>query len=342
MAGTPLQDRLHDCTDPARRGEAMATAAEAVRSGKVVVIPTDTVYGVGADAFDVVAVAMVLAAKHRGREMPPPVLVPSPRTVDGLAVDVPMYAKILMRQFWPGPLTVVLRAQPSLQWDLGETNGTVALRMPDDDVALTLLAEVGPMAVTSANLTGRPAATTGQEALDQLGGAVAAYLDDGPRTGGLPSTIVDCTGEEPVLLRLGALSAEELRGVLGTTVLHEPGGPAQQAGPGAAGADAADAGQDGAHGMDGPGQDHGDGPDRDPGQDDGPGQDRGDGPDRDPGQDDGPGQDDVDGPDHDPGQDDSLGQDTEGGPDDGGARLVGGLQASGVVVPAGSVRTLAP
>ncbi|SOC52799.1 L-threonylcarbamoyladenylate synthase [Ornithinimicrobium cerasi] len=221
MAGSPLQDRLLDCTDPARRGEAMTRAAEAVGAGKVVVLPTDTVYGVGADAFDVVAVAMVLAAKHRGREMPPPVLVPSPRTVDGLAIDVPMYAKILMRQFWPGPLTVVLRAQPSLRWDLGETNGTVALRMPDDDVALTLLTEVGPMAVTSANLTGQPAATTGQEALDQLGGAVAVYLDDGPRSGGLPSTIVDCTGEEPVLLRVGALSPEEIRGVLGTTVLHD-------------------------------------------------------------------------------------------------------------------------
>lgn len=215
------QDRLLDCTDPQSRSEAIERAAAAVREGKVVVLPTDTVYGVGADAFDVVAVAMVLAAKHRGRDMPPPVLVPSPRTVDGLAVDVPMYARILMRQFWPGPLTVVVRAQPSLQWDLGETNGTVALRMPDDQVALDLLAEVGPMAVTSANVTGQPAATTGQEALDQLGGAVTVYLEDGPRTGGLPSTIVDCTGAEPVILRLGALSAEQLREVLGTTTLHD-------------------------------------------------------------------------------------------------------------------------
>lgn len=220
-AAPSLQDRLVDCTDPQARSAALERAAEAVREGKVVVLPTDTVYGVGADAFDVVAVAMVLAAKHRGRDMPPPVLVPNPRTVDGLASDVPMYAKILMRQFWPGPLTVVVRAQPSLQWDLGETNGTVALRMPDDEVALGLLAEVGPLAVTSANLTGRPAATTGREALDQLGGAVAVYLEDGPRTGGLPSTIVDCTGEEPVVLRLGALSAEQLRQVLGTTTLHD-------------------------------------------------------------------------------------------------------------------------
>ncbi|GGK59868.1 L-threonylcarbamoyladenylate synthase [Ornithinimicrobium pekingense] len=216
-----LQDRLLDCTDPQARPAALERAATAVREGRVVVLPTDTVYGVGADAFDVVAVAMVLAAKHRGRDMPPPVLVPNPRTVDGLAVDVPMYAKILMRQFWPGPLTVVVRAQPSLHWDLGETNGTVALRMPDDEVALALLSEVGPMAVTSANVTGQPAATTGQEALDQLGGAVSVYLEDGPRTGGLPSTIVDCTGQEPVVLRLGALSADRLREVLGTTMLHD-------------------------------------------------------------------------------------------------------------------------
>ena len=279
MAGTPLQDRLLDCTDPATREAALAQAAEAVRAGRVVVLPTDTVYGVGADAFDVVAVAMVLAAKHRGREMPPPVLVPNPRTVDGLADGVPMYAKILMRQFWPGPLTLVLRAQPSLQWDLGETNGTVALRMPDDDVALTLLAEVGPMAVTSANLTGQPAATTGQEALDQLGGAVAVYLEDGPRTGGAPSTILDCTGDEPVVLRLGALSAEEIRGVLGTTVLHDapPTEVEERA--------------DGANDAENP-------------------------------------------------------QDTEPvaeeAGEDVGARLVGGVQPSGIVVPAGAFRTVQP
>lgn len=242
MPTPPLTERLLDCTDPAAREAALEQAAAVVREGKVVVVPTDTVYGVGADAFDVVAVAMVLAAKHRGREMPPPVLVPSPRTVDGLATDVPMYARILMRHFWPGPLTLVLRAQASLQWDLGETNGTVALRMPDDEVTLSLLSEVGPMAVTSANLTGRPAATTAQEALDQLGGAVAAYLDDGPRTGGAPSTILDCTGEEPVVLRVGALVPDDIRAVLGTTTLHDerpepapdevPPGPAADAEPG--------------------------------------------------------------------------------------------------------------
>ncbi|WP_153396671.1 L-threonylcarbamoyladenylate synthase [Ornithinicoccus halotolerans] len=219
----PATGRVLDCTDPQQREEALREAAEEVRAGRVVVLPTDTVYGVGADAFDVVAVAMVLAAKHRGREMPPPVLVPSARTVDGLAVDVPMYAKILMRRFWPGGLTLVLRAQPSLSWDLGETNGTVAVRMPDDEVALALLSDVGPMAVTSANVTGNPAATTAQEALEQLGGAVSVYLDGGPRSGGVASTIVDCTKAEPEILRPGAVGSEQLREVLGATTLHDAG-----------------------------------------------------------------------------------------------------------------------
>lgn len=210
-----------DATDAQTRAAALEQAAALVRQGKVVVLPTDTVYGVGADAFDVVAVAMVLAAKHRGREMPPPVLVGSAATVEGLATNVPMYARILMRQFWPGALTLVLAAQPSLTWDLGETNGTVAVRMPDDEIALELLSAVGPMAVTSANVTGSPPATTAQEARDQLGGAVSLYLDGGPRTGSAASTILDCTAAEPVVLRHGAISADRLREVLGVTVLHD-------------------------------------------------------------------------------------------------------------------------
>ena len=142
---------VYDCTTESGRAEGVAKAVEAVRDGKVVVLPTDTVYGVGADAFSEDAVAAVLAAKGRGRDMPPPVLVPNVRTVDGLATDVPAWARDLIKEFWPGPLTLVFRAQTSLMWDLGETNGTVALRMPQDEIALELLGEVGPMAVTSAN-----------------------------------------------------------------------------------------------------------------------------------------------------------------------------------------------
>lgn len=221
-----------DVRDPQTRAEAIGQAAEVVRSGQVVVLPTDTVYGVGCDAFDQVAVAMVLAAKHRGRAMPPPVLVANPRTVDGLATSVPMYARILMRRFWPGGLTLVLQAQPSLSWDLGETHGTVALRMPDDEIALALLTEVGPMAVTSANMTGQPTATTAQDAQDQLGGAVSLYLDGGERAGSAASTIVDCTGETPVLLRAGAVEVAAMREVLGTTELRVPAEePDEQPGP---------------------------------------------------------------------------------------------------------------
>lgn len=202
-----------DCTSDDARTDAVAWAAEAVRGGRLVVLPTDTVYGVGADAFDPDAVAALLAAKGRGREMPPPVLVPNLRTVDGLAADVPDYARRLMAEFWPGPLTLVLRAQASLMWDLGETNGTVGLRMPDDPVALALLEQTGPMAVTSANTTGQPAATTILQAAAMLGPAVDVYLDAGPSRGGLASTIVDCTGTEPVVLRQGGVGEDDVRRV---------------------------------------------------------------------------------------------------------------------------------
>ena len=197
------------------REESVTTTVDAVRRGEVVVIPTDTVYGIGADAFDPEAVAAVLSAKGRGREMPPPVLVPDVRTVDGLARAVPEWARRLVDQLWPGPLTLVLWAQPSLHWDLGDTGGTVALRMPDDEIALEVLRETGPMAVTSANRTGEPAATTVTDAAVQLGPAVSVYLDGGPRATQEPSTIIDCTGEHPVVLRQGAVGRERLEEILG-------------------------------------------------------------------------------------------------------------------------------
>ncbi len=206
---------VFDCTTEEGQAQGVTAAAEAVRRGELVVLPTDTVYGLGVDAFTPEAVTAVLAAKGRGREMPPPVLVPSARTVDGLATSVPAYARDLIKAFWPGPLTLVLLAQSSLMWDLGETNGTVALRMPKNATALKLLAEVGPMAVTSANVSGQPPARTILDAAAQLGSAVSVYLDAGPSAGGMPSTILDCTGEAPVILRAGTISAGELQQVLG-------------------------------------------------------------------------------------------------------------------------------
>ena len=201
---------VFDCTTPDGLAAGIEAASRAIQAGEVVVLPTDTVYGIGCDAFNAAAVAAVLAAKGRGREMPPPVLVPNLRTVDGLARGVPAYVRHLIDAFWPGPLTLVLEAQPSLTWDLGETNGTVALRMPDHEVALALLGQAGPMAVTSANLTGSPPALTAAEAQAQLGAAVAVYLDGGPASGGAASTILDCTGGAPLTLREGALTRLEV------------------------------------------------------------------------------------------------------------------------------------
>ena len=208
-----------DCTNEQGLAEGIAAAAEAIRRGEVVVLPTDTVYGLGVDAFAAEAVAKVLSAKGRGRDMPLPVLVPNQQTVDGLAADVPAYARDLIGAFWPGPLTLVLHAQSSLMWDLGETNGTVALRMPRNDAALRLLAEVGPMAVTSANISGQPPAATILDAAAQLGSAVSVYLETGPSGGGLASTILDCTHQVPVILRAGAVSAGQIQEVLGDVEL---------------------------------------------------------------------------------------------------------------------------
>ena len=208
-----------DCTTEEGRAQGLAAAVAALRGGELVVLPTDTVYGLGADAFAPDAVAAILAAKGRGREMPPPVLIPSVQTLDGLATHIPVYARDLIRAFWPGPLTLVFVAQSSLMWDLGETNGTVAVRMPKDDIALKLLDVIGPMAVTSANVSGQTPAKTILEAQAQLGSAVSVYLDAGPCSDSLPSTMLDCTGDAPVILRAGAVSVGRVQEVLGEVEL---------------------------------------------------------------------------------------------------------------------------
>lgn len=204
------------CFDPATWGPSVDAAVHAVSRGEVIVLPTDTVYGVGADAFQPEAVARVLAAKGRGRHMPPPVLMPDVRTVDGLARDVPAPARTLMEACWPGALTVIVHAQPSLAWDLGETHGTVALRVPDHAAALALLARTGPLAVTSANKTGQPAATSAEDAKGQLGAAVSVYLDGGDSQLGTASTIVDATGERLVIVRDGGIARADLEALVGT------------------------------------------------------------------------------------------------------------------------------
>ena len=201
---------IHDCTSEPGRTEGLEAAAEALGRGDLVVIATDTVYGIAADAFDPDAVAALLAAKGRDRTSPPPVLIGAPAALDGLASAVPQAGRDLAAAFWPGALTLVCTEQPSLRWDLGDTFGTVALRMPDHPLVLELLTRTGPLAVSSANRTGRPPAQTAAEARDQLGDAVAVYLESGPNTDPVPSSIVDVTGERPVLLREGALSWSDL------------------------------------------------------------------------------------------------------------------------------------
>lgn len=201
--------------DPATWGPSLDAAVHAVSRGEVIVLPTDTVYGVGADAFSPDAVARLLAAKGRDRQTPPPVLIPSVRTVDGLARDVSVAARALMDSFWPGPLTVIVHAQPSLAWDLGDTRGTVALRVPDHGAALALLARTGPLAVTSANLTGKAAATSAEDAREQLGAAVSVYLDAGDSPLGVASTIIDATGPALRVVRDGGVSWDKLVEVVG-------------------------------------------------------------------------------------------------------------------------------
>jgi L-threonylcarbamoyladenylate synthase len=213
----------YDCTSDDQRALGLEHAQRAISEKKCVVFPTDTVYGIAADAFSPQAVTMLLVSKGRSRTMPPPVLIPRLNALDGLATDVSADARRLAEAFWPGGLTLILHAQPSLDWDLGETKGTVALRMPSDEIAQELLTLTGPLAVSSANRTGQAPAQTAVEARAQLAESVEVYLEGGFRplagTDAVPSTIVDATGPRLRVVRNGAVTLEQLRehvpGVLG-------------------------------------------------------------------------------------------------------------------------------
>jgi L-threonylcarbamoyladenylate synthase len=221
---------LYDCSVDSELLAGMRLARTAVGRGELVVLPTDTVYGVGADAFDASAVQRLLDAKGRGRQSPPPVLIKGLDTLAALTASVPDVVRPLLDEFWPGPLTVIFRAQPSLTWDLGETRGTVALRMPSHPLALELLEETGPLAVSSANLTGRPAATTAEEARGMLGDSVSVYLEAGVVGDGYErrpgantgSTIVDATAADDGVLRIvrhGVLADTEITRVVGVDAI---------------------------------------------------------------------------------------------------------------------------
>nr|WP_314843302.1 L-threonylcarbamoyladenylate synthase [uncultured Microbacterium sp.] len=228
---------IFDCGDEGQLLAGMRHARQAIGRGELIVMPTDTVYGVAADAFSPTAVQRLLDAKGRGRDQPPPVLIGTKETLYALAESVPEPVQRLVDAFWPGGLTIVLPAQPSLVWDLGETQGTVAVRMPEGRVALELLAETGPLAVSSANLTGRASAISAFDAEKMLGDRVAVYLADGMSKDGIASTIVDATSLVPRgmqlptggvrILRQGAVSRERLEEVLGD--LLEPEAPPAEA-----------------------------------------------------------------------------------------------------------------
>jgi L-threonylcarbamoyladenylate synthase len=218
---------IYDCSDSAGLLTGMRLARSAIGRGELVVIPTDTVYGLAADAFNPAAVQRLLDAKGRTRQSPPPVLIPGIPTLDALAEFVSDEVRALVTAFWPGGLTVIVAARESLQWDLGETNGTVALRMPNNYFALELLSETGPLAVSSANLTGEPAATTVGDAEAMLNESVSVYLDGGEAGSGFSnatsgSTIIDGTGESIRIVRHGVISDEEIAAVIDAM----PGGTA--------------------------------------------------------------------------------------------------------------------
>ena len=225
---------------PAR---ALERAAAHVRAGGLLILPTDTVYGIGALASDAAGVSRLLAAKGRDRRMPPPVLVADPAQAADVVVRLPDAARALIGAFWPGALTLVLDARADLDWDLGESGGTVALRMPDHPLALELLRRTGPMAVTSANRTGLAPATDAAAALaafpgrvvladDAAGphGADILLLDGGPTPGPVPSTIVSLAGGSPgpVVVREGVVPRAELAAVVGPSAAH--GGAEEGAG----------------------------------------------------------------------------------------------------------------
>lgn len=221
--------KIFDCSVDTDLLTGMRLAKVSLGRTELVVIPTDTVYGLAANAFSAEAVQKLLNAKGRDRQSPPPVLVANLNMARALVEVLPDAAEKLAETFWPGALTLILRSQPSLEWDLGETKQTVALRVPDYKIALALIEETGPLAVSSANLTGGPAATTAKQAFDYLGESVEVYLDGGPSPKGEASTILDLTAlvdnydDKNVLttigkikvIRQGALSLAKIQTVVG-------------------------------------------------------------------------------------------------------------------------------
>jgi L-threonylcarbamoyladenylate synthase len=193
---------------------AIQRALDVLQAGGLVAFPTDTVYGVGARAFDGKAVEAIYTAKGRAIEKAIPVLIGDGEDITKTTSEVPAMARKLAERFWPGPLTIILPKRSDLPDSVSATN-TVGVRVPDHMVARRVLRAAGPMAVTSANISGQPSPSTAEEVFMQLNGRIALILDGGKTPGGVPSTVVDCTGTQPIVIREGPISFREILAITG-------------------------------------------------------------------------------------------------------------------------------
>jgi L-threonylcarbamoyladenylate synthase len=200
--------------DEEQWGSLLEVGSEVIARGGLVVLPTDTLYGVGCDPFNPSAVDALFLAKKRGRDLPLPVLVHTWRQAVGLVDDIGDQAQALIAAWWPGPLTLVFKEAAGIGWDLGDSRGTVAIRMPKHTFTLALIQRTGPLAVSSANRSGEPTPTAMPGIVEQLGDGVGVFFDAGPARQGPASTIVDLSGPRPRLLREGAIPAAEIERLL--------------------------------------------------------------------------------------------------------------------------------
>jgi len=198
---------------PANSDEAIPRALETLKRGGLVAFPTDTVYGVGALAFDAAAVESIYVAKDRPVEKAIPILLGGPEDLDKVTASIPSIGAKLAVRFWPGPLTLVIPKHPNLP-EVVSATPTVGVRVPDHPVARTLLTAAGPMAVTSANISGQDSPKTAKEVSRQLNGRISLILDGGETPGGVPSTVVNCLGTEPVILREGPITLKDIQFIL--------------------------------------------------------------------------------------------------------------------------------
>ena len=198
---------------PITDSNSLAHALDVLSGGGLVAFPTDTVYGLGAMAFDANAVSKIYMAKGRGQEKAIPILISDVDQIHRVSSGVTEYAVKLGKKFWPGPLTIVVPRHPTIP-DVVSPLKTVGVRIPNLNVTRELLRLTGPLAVTSANLSGQTSPSTAKGVNAQLNGRIPLILDGGVTPGGIPSTVVDCTGEEPVVVREGPISFEEIMAAL--------------------------------------------------------------------------------------------------------------------------------